>query len=316
MLHNRWRYTISMSLGCVVLASCSGDWPITSRDQAAGTMISATAIPWRQVAASMQPNFSLTADGAALLVAPVTQEGSFATLQALGVSASAGALLGPFHAPSTGASAVTTPASVPNEQAPTGNPTGAVLPTPSTPNTGFAIDPMLRYRAANALFQDVQMLNADLTSSFVNEHYVPYLVKLKLSVTPYRSNLPYDLFARISFFKPLCTNERTALERPDPESGCSKKLPIVVPLIVTDDIERAASSTAAESATQLAAALSILAPYAQASGSVNSLRQTLESISGQNFDSLLTVGRASPNTVIARIGAAYQTITKEGSFPW
>ena len=89
-------------------------------------------------------------------------------------------------------------------------------------------------------------------------------------------------------------------------------LPKVVPLLVTDDIERAASSAAAETARQLALALSVLAPFAQGSGSVNSVNQELQSLAGQNYDSLLTVGRGVDNTVIARIGAAYQSVPNKG----
>ena len=152
---------------------------------------------------------------------------------------------------------------------------------------------MLKYRGANALFQFVQLLNADLTSSMLTDTFVPYIVRLKLGVLPYRPDLPLDLFAHIAFF-------------PAPDCTDCRNLPLVVPLLVTDDIERAATSAAAETARQFALALSILAPYAQGSGSLNSVQQTLKSLSGQNYGSLLTVGRDTQNTITARIGAAYQ----------
>jgi hypothetical protein len=163
---------------------------------------------------------------------------------------------------------------------------------------------MLKYRAANALFQFVSLLNADLTSSLVTSGYVPYIVRLKLTIVPYRANLPYDFFARIAFFS--SSNCPQAYLRSNP---CLEHLPQVIPLLVSDDIERASNSAAAENVRQLAGALNILAPYAQASGNVNSVRDILQSLSGQNYDSTLSVGRDANNTLMVRIGAAYQTET-------
>ncbi|MFM0598158.1 hypothetical protein [Paraburkholderia dilworthii] len=312
---------------------------IETRDQAAGVLISSRAIRWQDIASNLQPGFQITGTTALTQVAPVTQEAQLATLNALGINISAGALVGPFRNPASGSYAETTPSSVPSPQAPSGIPLGATLPSAATPNTSFAIDPMLQYTAANALFQLVQLINADLTSSPFTHDYVAYVVRLKLTVVPYRENLPYDLFARISFFpdhicstvatskttdsssltsaengsKPEASNKAGAkgksTEDTKPDSvSCVAQMPLVVPLLVTDDIQRAASSAAAESAKQLALALEILAPYAQGTASANSVKQQLQSLSGQNYDSILTVGRDNENTLLVRVGAAYQTV--------
>ena len=275
-----------------------------SRDQAAGVLLNSSAVTWQDIATNLQPNFQITGTTALQQIAPVTQEVQLSGLNATSVSAVIGALAGP-----TGNATNTTVTAVPNPQAPTGIPTGATLPTAPIPNTSFGIDPMLQYRAALALFQYVQELNSDLTSSTFTEYYVPYVVRLKITVVPYRQNLPYDLFARVSFFTPtnceLSAKTARTIIAPD---ACLHDQPIVVPLLVTDDIERAASTAAAESARQLALALQILSPYAQGTASGNSVKQQYQSLSGEDYDSLLTVGRDNDNTLLVRIGAAYQAV--------
>jgi hypothetical protein len=303
-----WRFAVISTTAAIILAACctATQLPVISRDQAAGVLLSSIAIPWQEVASSLQPNFTMSGDTAAQQVAPVTQEAQLAVLSALGANLSVGALVGPFKPPASGATAQTTPSSIPTPQAPTGVPTGATLPT-AAPNASLPIDSMLKFRAGNALFQFVQLLNADLTSSLLTDKYVPYVVRTKLAVTPYRANLPYDLYAQLAFFVPPGCKKQKGNDT-DP---CLSLLPIVVPLLVTDDIERAASSAAAETAQQLGIALSVLAPYAQASGSLDSVKQQLQSLTGQNYDSLLTVGRDADNSVSARIGAAYQTVARK-----
>ena len=131
----QWILVISASLAVLSSGGCADNPGPFSQDQAVGVMLSGTAIPGQQVSASLQPNFALTADQAALQVAPVTQEASLAALQAIGLSGSIGALVGP---------AAAAQASLPSPQAPTGIPTGPTLPTPMVPITGFSVDPMLK----------------------------------------------------------------------------------------------------------------------------------------------------------------------------
>lgn len=279
-----------------------------SRDKAAGVTLSATAIPWSQISNNLHPNFSLTGDQALAQVAPFTLATQSAALNALGISASAGALVGPFHAPATGGSAQTLPGSVPNPTAPTGTPAGASLPTAPAANTSLALDPTTKYRAANSLFQYVQQLDSDLTSSILIGNYVPYVVRLKVGVLPYQQRLGYNLFENIAFF--IDWNGRDTAR----DSSQQHQVPVVIPLLSTDDVERAAVSSAAENARQISGALSILAPYATGTASVNSVKASLLAQAGQQYDSLMTVARASENTIIARLGAQYQALSNPNVF--
>ena len=293
-------------LAVLLLAGCADQHPIDSRDQAAGVLLSTTAVPWQQIASTLQPAFALTGDAAAQQIAPVTEEAQFEALRALGVTFGAGASVGPLKAPSSSGSATTSSSSVPNPTTPSGIPAGASLPAAPTIGGPLPIDPMLKYRAADALFQYVELLNADLSSSLLTDKYVPYVVRVKITIIPYRTNIPYDVLARISFFNSECSLDSTNID-----NNCFNILPTVVPLLVTDDVERAANSAASETAKQFSLALSLLAPFAEASGSSNSVSQNLQTLLGQNYDSLLTVGRDTDNTLMARIGASYQAVTNK-----
>ena len=79
--------------------------------------------------------------------------------------------------------------------------------------------------------------------------------------------------------------------------------PIVIPLLVTDQVEAALASRRADHLQQLALALS--AAYAGIGGSVDieSVRSAMRASLGREFNSLFTVGRLSDNSLRVRIGA-------------
>ena len=88
---------------CVVLAaarllSACPDNPIrpqlpppASRDEAAAVLVSVTTVaPWSQVSDAVQPNFTLTGDGALLQIAPTTARIQEQVLSAFGASLGVG----------------------------------------------------------------------------------------------------------------------------------------------------------------------------------------------------------------------------------
>jgi hypothetical protein len=85
------------------------------------------------------------------------------------------------------------------------------------------------------------------------------------------------------------------------------KLPQVLPILVTDDIERALKSRAVEMAQQIGLALSASFQSVGGSLGLNKVNQTLNAISGQDINSRLTVTRQSDNTIYVRIGASYES---------
>jgi hypothetical protein len=197
----------------------------------------------------MQPNFALTGDAALQQIAPVTQARQEQALSAVAASLGLSAFVGPFKAPASGASVATLPSSLPSAQPPAGTPAGGSLPAPIT-NFTPGLDPILKYQAGNALFQFVQLLNSELSSRTIRDKHTPFIARIRVAVLPYQSALPYDVYAYVSFF----TGDT---HKCDLQALCA---PIVLPLLVTDDIERATDAAAAETARQLAFALSVNAP--------------------------------------------------------
>lgn len=286
--------------GCGIGQGVTHPHSVDSSDQAAAVLVSATATPWATIAAQLQPNLSLTSAQALAEVAPVTQSATQATASSLGATLAIG-LLGHGAMPASGASG---PA-IPSTPAP---PAGS-LPSATILNATPPLDPMLKYLSGAALFQFVQLLNTELTSNVQQNDMVPYVVRLKITVFPYQENLPYDLYSDIAFFntkKAVNDNEKSAKQ---PETCMLKKphlLPKVIPLLVTDDIERATGAAVSETARGLALALTALTPTVGAAAAFNTAIQKLNTISGQNFASNLTVGRTTDNTLAVRIGAPYQ----------
>jgi hypothetical protein len=313
---------------------------VASRDQAAAVLLSVSAVaPWEQVAEAVQPSFALTGDQALQQVAPVTQRIQEQVLSAFGVSlglglpqsSSASSITRTESGTTSTTTSTTQPGVVP--PAPSGIPAGGQLP-PGVALTGDAgLDPILKYQAAAALYQAVQLMNREVQLAASRRCFMPYLVRLKLTVVPYRRNLPYDLHARISFFSdnatlskspspqlsqgspegPLTIETRPA--SPPPRSatsaskdGCdnAKELPQVLPLLVTDDLERALKLRAVETARQIGLALSFMYQGVGGSLGANRVTQALDAISGQDINTRLTVTRLSDNTLYTRIGAAYQ----------
>lgn len=228
---------------------------------------------------------------------------------------------------------------------PTGIPAGASALTNAAMTGSPSIDPMLKYQAALALYQEVQLMNKEVQNIASRRCFVAYMVQLKIGVLPYRRYLPYDVHARVSFFPvwrvsveangtgktrpavqkirsknstagitgfsifrrnqvtpstptkeeknaPACTGERS-----------SAPLPEVVPVLVTDDIERAVESRSVEVANQIALALSYLSPTLGGRGHLDKLQQSIQAAFGQDINSALTVTRQTDNTLYVRIGA-------------
>jgi hypothetical protein len=347
--------------------------PPASRDEAAAVLVSVTAVaPWFQVADAVQPNFTLTGDGALLQVAPTTARIQEQVLNAFGASlgvglpqsfgqstatstqsssqnaSTTGGVTTNTGNVSTGASGSSTetrqPGSAP--QVPSGLPAGThALGAPSVNGT-TDIDPILKYQAALALYQSVQLMNRQVQNAASLHCFAPYLVQLKMAILPYRRDLPYDVHSRISFFGggnsdeagspefPLKivgadeSNEAGSLDyalkmrkfeslaqgqQPVPAAPPPKvkeqcdnktKLPQIVPLLVTDDIERAVKSSAVETARQIGFALSAMLHGIGASAGLNKLDQTLQAVSGQDINSRFTISRLTDNTIYARVGAA------------
>jgi hypothetical protein len=264
------------------------------RQEKATVLVSVnTVVLWDQIANAVQPNFSLTGDQALLQIAPTTEHIQEQILRAFGVN------LGLGISPANTVSKISTP------QPPTGVPAGGQLPTAPSVSGDIGLDPILKYQAASALYQAVQLLNREIQYATVGGEFIPYLVTMKFAVIPYtHKNLPYDIHARISFFP---SSDTSANLPPDKDTYKTiVKLPRVVPILVTDDIERALKSSAVEAVRQIGLALSGSFQGVGGSLAASNVNQALNAISGQDINSRLTVTRLLDNTIYAKIGASYE----------
>jgi hypothetical protein len=330
-------------------AACSTDTAITkptrvgSQDQAAAVLVTPTnVVQWDQVAAAMQPNFALSGDQALTQVLPATERIQEQVLSAFGASLGVGLpqsfgqssttntaksstttttpTTGPATTSSSGSTdtnsgrtTTTQPGVVPT--VPSGVPTGGQLPSGPSVAGDVGLDPVLKYQAALSLFESVQMMNREVQNAAILRCYVPFLVRVRLAVLPYRPNLAYTLDSRIAFFPSESTtgSGTTPLLLVGPNSNdkhtaCNdgSYLPQIVPILAADDIERALKSRATEAAQQIGLALSAMVHGVGANLGLNNVNQSLNSISGQDFNSRLTIARQSDNTLYVRIGATEQ----------
>jgi hypothetical protein len=177
----------------------------------------------------------------------------------------------------------------------------------------LGLDPVLKYKAANYLFQEVQLLNQEVDNIASRSCYVPYVVKLKLAVMNYRPRLPYSAHVHIGFTYNgrLASHTRAASHNADlppfnaqlsPQCSASAAgSPVVVPFLVADDVQTALRSRAAEAASQVAFGISALIHGAAVAGNANSLQEGLTAIANHDLTSTLTVGREAEDSLYALI---------------
>lgn len=309
---------ITLCLSVLMLSACISDpskeaIPQT-RDKAAAVLISVSSVtPWHNVSDALRPNFQLDAQGAYDKVAPVTARINEQLLRAFELS---------LTASPPGASAPTPSSGVPaNAQIP------AAASQPDAAN--MDMDPILKYQAALSLYQAVQLLNRQVDSIDSNGCYTAYLVQMKIAIMPYSENLPFDLHSRLSFFledtsaasAPVATSsgkQANSLAASDAEATTkpvdqmpaqckdASKSPIVVPVLATDDIEKAILNKASMTAAQIVMALGGTLKGAGVGLQANKWIQASENALGQNFNSRFTVGRLVDNTLYVRVGASNQ----------
>lgn len=312
-------------VGCADQYSIPSSFPAASLAKAGTLLVSPTMVaPWDEVSATLKPAFALTGDQAATQVLPTTEAISEQVLSAFGASLAAGlpstsatsqTIVGGANAGST--STVTkapgTPPAIVNTL-----PSAASLPAGSAPNTALGLDPTLKYKAANYLLQEVQLLNQEIDNAAARSCYVPYIVKLKLDAANFRPRLPYSIHAHIGFFfnGALQSNTRESIggaifETPSaelaPECRAGGVNPAVIPFLAADDMQVALRSRAAEAASQIAFGLSALVHGAGIAANASSLHQALTGISSRDLSSSLTVGRESESSLYVTITANNQS---------
>lgn len=274
---------------------------------------------WDDVAPTLQPKFDLSPKQALDSVVPITAVLNERFLNAVGFRLGVGLpRSSELETDITEVSAegveTTTesktesrePGTVP--QPDTGLPANVPLPDLPSATADLEIDPFIRYSTALSLYQEVQLINRYVRNAALRYGYVPYFVRMHISLSPYGRQRPYDVFSKISFFTPPVASLNAEVVDSALASTNAKQydLPYVIPLIVTDNLEGTRSSRSAELARQLSLALNLMVKGVGAEAGFNALNENLKAIAGTDLNSLQSVSRLTDSSVQVRFGAARQ----------
>lgn len=276
-----------------------------SQAEAASTHVAVVAVaPWDEYAKAIQPTFAITPADALAQAIPATASFQSRIVDAVRLGVQAGLPTSGTtetvteNTDATGAQTATssretrnTPGTLPTLPGFLGQVPGAGSLT--FPSATLGEDPFLKYSIATDLYEEVQILNRVLEDAEISQQVEPYFLRIKVAVVPYRRDLDYDVYNDLNFF---IRNE--ALTK--------AKVPIVVPLLVTDNLEAATDVASAQFIADFSAALSGSLQSAAIGGQLQSVGDRLSAALANERNSLRTVGRLGENAIRVRFGATLQ----------
>lgn len=331
--------TVAMLGGALLGAGCAPSdgmfRPVratTMREAGSVHLTVLSVAPWRDYVAALQPDFNLSADEALAQVAADSRWMIEDAAKAVGLGRE------PVIVDQRDGQDVSGVSAIPRREPPAGAYGGwpeayerlgqaNIMPEGDAP-PATGPDAMLKYTAATALFQEVQLLNRYIQDAAIPDGFRPYVVRLQISLMPSRRHAPYDAYMTISFFIPgdgqppsepaegrpaysLLDSRRPVLEEPFGNG------PKILPLLVTDNLEASVQSRSLDT---------ILSLYAgslnfKETGFVEPLYEALLSdtirteVYGRDLNSLLTLARLSENTLRIRLGAMQETTANYAMVP-
>jgi hypothetical protein len=321
-----WKAMGAGVIACA-LASCGAFKPLKveklppPKTMQEGVELNAVAVyskSWPELIDSLSPKFGNTPDGA---LAQVDQVQSFADnrfLNAMGIGAQAGVQFGPQISSSdeTTRSIASNDASgttvvskddtsrtittkressnaspeLPAASAGAGGGRSATsLPDLIGATRNPSTEPFFRYSAANALYQEIALINDAVAGIPAFRDTKPYIVRLRVSVKPYRRDLPWDLYAHFTLFE-------------DQPNG--SKPVIVLPILSTESYQGTIDASALQQVLDLRLSLQAAVSNAKAGASFDKLNDQLTSFLTRRYESTLHVGGASGRSLQVKFGAA------------
>lgn len=169
-----------------------------------------------------------------------------------------------------------------------------------TENSATDLNTRLKYSTATALYQEIALLNNYVKYASVRKGYDPYLVRLQVTLTPFTHEEHCDAYSTISFFPDRFTSS------PCSDLGELKgkgKTPFVVPLLVTEDFETSAYNRSNDKSLQLGMGLMAAINGIGVEGEVGAMARNFMKTSGNEYNSLMSVGRISDNSIRVKFGA-------------
>ena len=286
----------------------------TQRDAGSVHVTVLAVAPWSHYVDALQPRFQLTADDARNLVIRDTRQETESSHRGVGLGASA------TEDPDV-----------------TGLPTdpGGVF-TERFQALPFGVegpDAMMEYWTANGLYQEVQIMNRVMRDAVIPQGFRPYLVRLQVSLIPRRRHQPYDAYTTLSFFSPdAAVAEPSATQRAAGTLAAPPEIsmraaepggmsaggtgPVVLPLLVTDNLESSLKHRSSEDIQRLALSLLALPGDFATKLSADLFSQEFQGqVAGRDLNALLTVARMSQNTLRVRIGAMAESTADYAMVP-
>ncbi len=208
---------------------------------------------------------------------------------------------------------------------PTGLRAPALVDAPAMP-----LDPMLHYLSATALYQEVKLLSTYMSQAIKAKDYAPYIVRVQVSVMPHGNLRPYDTFLDLSLDSSAqgmsldaavtgeCKGRKRGFSGTEWErspqlqfKNAEKRRVVVVPLLVTDNLESTVHSQMNNQLVQFAMTVKALNSNVGAGLGIDNTSEKLRRSLGRDLNSLMTVGKVNDNTVQVRLGALSTTSARE-----
>lgn len=164
------------------------------------------------------------------------------------------------------------------------------------------IDPQLKYSLAASLYQYVGLTNHYVRDMVNSEGANAYVIRLQVCLMPLSRQAQYDAYVDVSFF---AENPGAGTTRPADIQLSADSIQIV-PLLSTDSLEGLMRSNSSSDTKEIALSLQAMFATAGAGIDASHLSQVLKAVTGQDINSLLTIGRVNDNTVRVRLGAFAQ----------
>lgn len=168
----------------------------------------------------------------------------------------------------------------------------------------------LEYQLAQALFEQVAMLNATVAQAAVPKGYKGYIVQLQLGVMPRVRELDRDIFSDMAFFVVTKDAPQDNIARVESLQAQIKQLPSgsatrirVIPLLSTDSLESVVNSGTEQQLRAISGGLRVAASRVSAGGSVESILDELRASLGKQLLSSYSIARLSENSLRARFGS-------------
>lgn len=293
---------------------------VASQAEAGAVHVAVTYVaPWEELMDRLQPAFPMDEKRALQSVLPSTQNVTEKFLDAFGARARVAAPMTSVTSQSTrtrdddtthtSSSRTETRApgnvsAVASAPAPAGSRTAATTPGLDVSSEPLGVDPILQHTAATALFQEIALLNTAVQRAALRYRYVPYVVRVQISLMPRARDLPYDAYSTLSFFSGGATQPSPVTKRA--EEPVTRRLPYVIPLLVTDNLEGALHSSSDDVVRQLGFGLNLLLGGFGADLDLQKANEALRSRVGRDLTSVQTVGRLADNSLRVRLGATPQ----------